>query len=1432
MSILTKPYELSVWEDVWENGKFVEKRLGIIGSNEITAQGRAFEPTLTTNVNGEKKLSFKMYKQYTDVITGEVIKNPYSDWLLSERKVKLKYKSEWYDFIIKNISEDSSTHLCTYQLEDALVQELSKNGFGIVLDAELMNNIGTASELAEKVLKETDWEVSSEFFVETIEESLVYLKTTKDLNVKKILDQTDLSKGVGEEDATLPKGSTILAFYSSCTSKPYRFQFIYVGSDSIKKDENRFIINENCQYYYDVGAEAKYTVENTAYNFYLPDGFKTTTVTEFAGANGVTVSGEYRGRRYGFSQKSQFVPVLNRYVNVYKDSSDKEVYGYLNTEYKSPALTQNIITSANFKSASGWTGTKLNSDGLATVETAYVYYQPISDPSVDGMLCDGLTLLTGGTDFKELEKCWPCLKIFFDNGKGCVVNSGPFDNRISLENMEVGDKYALKATLLYEWGDDITDNFDFLLGEYTYNPDTNSYVLDTSKIEFSSAEKEGDSDYYIFTVNESSYSKETFKKNSQVRLAITPREQIDKAYLKDIQLFKVVYDDNGKMITPEEQVEDSTLENRVIENNYYYFNPSDVNPNNINSITSPDQLVPLAREKKLSYSTYKPVFNGDAEKVRTINAKESNYFNILQSIAETFNCWLSLDIERAEDGNGGIAKKSVVFRNYVGKDNYAGFRYGVNLKNIKRTYESKKIVSKLIVKENKNEFAPNGFCTIARAKSNPIGENCIYDFQYYFNTGLLLARSYLDTIYVMNGAKGADINGDPTDTNLQGYFPRIKKINNKIAKLQDLYNNASRDLAVYKAELETAVTGYDAATYGLEQAQESYRKITGVPIGDKASSESTNTFNERSDVKKILTDYLTYATNLNIYGEKKTKYSTLVNKLEIKKANTQSGIRIQLEYKQKLNELFFTQYSRFIQEGTWISEEYVDDEKYYADALSVLYTSCYPQVAYSIDVADLDFQSKYEHFTYQVGDKTFIEDPDFFGEGIRTEIIVTETIENLDDGTKNKIKVQNFKNQFQDLFQRITATVQQAQYNSGSYEKAVALAEANQERKNQFVTDAMMSAEARLMTAGQQSVTWGNDGITVRSVDSPCDAIRMVGGAILLSKQDKNGLQKWVTGVTSDGVSANLITAGVINAGEISIMNYNEPLFRWDAFGLSAFQTGTVEGDFGTVISEIDSTKFVRFDKYGIYGIDEKGGVDGMNWHPENQDVIDEKATFALTWEGLKISGGKDSKVEARIGRLGNNIIDVTKNNNHVFQVTNDGTVNIKGNIKAKAGEIAGFEIGEEGLIYIGQSFTLEEMAPSGTTGHRTAFGFLATYGIGSGHIAADNADNWTINFQILGRLNYRDLLYKFSMAASPDTYAPPDFLNKIGLPRIQRWRELNSEQVAKIILEIIREYKTEKAWTQLDCFSNLTISHVTFVQNELTEQEVTSNETTNETNS
>jgi phage minor structural protein len=124
-----------------------------------------------------------------------------------------------------------------------------------------------------------------------------------------------------------------------------------------------------------------------------------------------------------------------------------------------------------------------------------------------------------------------------------------------------------------------------------------------------------------------------------------------------------------------------------------------------------------------------------AEKMVTLSVQKSNYFNAIQSLCEIAECWADFEVTHNE--NGEITGKKVYFKRYVGQDNYAGFRYGVNLNSISRQVISTAIVTKLIVPNNVNQHANNGFCSIVRAKSNEIGENYIYDFSYYLNTKML-----------------------------------------------------------------------------------------------------------------------------------------------------------------------------------------------------------------------------------------------------------------------------------------------------------------------------------------------------------------------------------------------------------------------------------------------------------------------------------------------------------------------------------------------------------------------------------------------------------------------------------------------------------------------------------------------------------------------
>jgi hypothetical protein len=71
-------------------------------------------------------------------------------------------------------------------------------------------------------------------------------------------------------------------------------------------------------------------------------------------------------------------------------------------------------------------------------------------------------------------------------------------------------------------------------------------------------------------------------------------------------------------------------------------------------------------------------------------------------------------------------------------------------------------------------------------------------------------------------------------------------------------------------------------------------------------------------------------------------------------------------------------------------------------------------------------------------------------------------------------------------------------------------------------------------------------GLCIRDVQDPFNELRLLGGKILISRRDETGKQVWSLGLSSQGLSADLVTAGILNAGKIMIMNNNEPAFRWD----------------------------------------------------------------------------------------------------------------------------------------------------------------------------------------------------------------------------------------------------------------------------------------------
>lgn len=1467
MSLLLKQYEISYWEDVWDESQkaYIEKRMFVIGASGMETQSRALEPKLVRKTNGEVNFTFKMFYTYNDVLTGEKVNNPFTPFLKNETKIKLNYAGEWFDLLIKNIVEDSTNKSYTYQLVDQHMNELSKNGFNVVLNTELNNNLGTIEKLGTEVMSGTDWGVESEKIVQTLEETLVMLNmpliSHEDWENYDIYQIQDTHKEEGlttiklTED-TVPKkselaGKLVYAFYSSCSGKPYRFQFFFKKSqeynnnnqpvnvyDKFSKDSNRIITDTQCQYYID---GLTYLNTTNSQGVYIPKGWSVDTHENNSSIGNASIfSVLYRGNRYVYAEENEFHAGLNKYVqkfNYEENGIVKECYGYKKTTYIAPTILQNFVTNPDFKTTSGWRGSKFcttnfsDSAHSATIEACALRKDPINgyttsiqdtydtvdiqSKTYESVLMCGNLKYIWGTDIEDERN--KCLQI------GTIINSGPNDFAKNFGNINKGEKYIVKMYFDYV-GKTQNDKYyshldltagnggavvDFRVANYRIDSTLNGY--DHNKFNYPGSAfipENGAANLFIgqssleqleWDAEKSCY---VFYKVVQARESLSAEQYINDKYniflefptatqinsyiiIKDLQFYRAIPKEAGGYYSPEDDI---SIDNLTYNEEWKYF-----------SIVQQD----LRKEEEITFLPdgleVTPILSADGSKQTQVNIKESNYYNAIQTLAEAFQSWPSFETNHDLNGNlipypNKTYSKKIKFRNYVGSPNNVGFHYGINTKNIKRTIDSKQIVSKLIVKPNNNEFAPNGFCTIQRATANSKKDNVLYDFGYYINQGLLKdALALQQDLYIADPQpeKVAEADLEAYYTSADGYYTKIGYINNQLENIGLRLSQYSPLLAQEQTTYNVAHAGYEAANEELTTYIDNFYSIAGFDynnlpgtnliknsdetiIGDgnylvkhyqwidepssydmiecdigndsfkmrpgkkysirldvtpaagvnylglhtnwgykglgssktpcwapvipgqrqivfwtfEAPSEDyeynkgstcidifqredlsdqgvskaigTTFYNivvtrgecpsryyeqDGEDVIKNSTTLTSYLTKITQLTQEKDSYLTQYQTAE-ENINKYNGIFEELiqqqeewtERKKALELAFYSRYARFIQEGTWMDESYMDDNLYYLAAQSVLYNSSKPKVSYNIDVISLAGIPGYELFDFKIGNQTFIEDVEFFGyeangtTPYKEKITITETVENLDDPLKNTIRVQNYENQFQDLFQRITATVQSTQYAEGSYDRAVALAEADEHYKLRFLNDVLNSADLHIQDRGNNvDITNDGRGIIINNIAKGTQ-IRLIGNGIYLSNE-KNEQEEpiWKAGITADGISASLITSGRVDTGAIQIMNGDEPTFRWDTHGITAYDFDNSQSN--TYVSDINVNKGVRFDRFGIYGY---SGINGETWKPQsisnNNDStpnINSYSTFSLTWEGLKVTAEQSNSVAA-----------------------------------------------------------------------------------------------------------------------------------------------------------------------------------------------------------
>ena len=1315
-------YEISLWEDIYIQevdgvpAHYEEEKICVIGSNSLKAQWRAREPKLVENTNGTNTLTFKIFYTYIDTETGEKKENPFLKLLVNERKVKVFWKNKWYNLIIKGIQEDSNGKSITFTCKDQYIHELSKTGFSLTFSNELMNNSGSISELGEKVLKGTDWTlISGDVIRQTVEEPVYVLSDSqvKSFTAKSI-------KG----DIIIPAGAEILVYYSIYQNKSTYFQFHYADKYQTESNSTLIINGESCWIEEVEWDEQSVKLNGTTIltfpnsedirvsSIYRAKRYVKQQLQEFDALTNTycNVYEDEDGRKvYGYigTRTDDATVVVNLLANNgsigftnqegwVQAESVKQTPGWLPQPYElSPELQED------------------NADEFLNGEVkSFLFFEHKSE-NVTGTDNEVRYLNKGvSNNTQYLEDGFSAGEKYIFRYKAAQHDSSTGKVKVGIDGKPImfSPSSRAEAPIVPRFGKYNKNNLTILpitSGEDDYYFSSsfkgvkNNYVPTrdespvSGKTYYTKNEK---SEYISFTGTNFDINTRYYELEKWIEFKLTCNYSISKkdiyttyfdfifgvdrsCWLQEAQLFKETFgeDENGVEV----RLEPNTINGTMIaqpEYRYYYVDET----RGLTELKKEEDigwiyvgLVDIGNFDSANDENYPngvpkltPIYPDNAfEKIRSIEAKNSNRFNILQTLAETFESYPVFEIKNDPetgrliyDEATGLPYKTVTFKESIGEETGLTFVYGIDLKTISRTINSDQIVTKTIVLDNNNQYAKNGFCTIKRATDNQSKANYILNFDYYISHGLI---------------DGGKLNMDLYDTSLGslGLYYNLGRLNSEYDRISELKSLKKTELEKFEAQIKVYEGYLEAADEEIVKIITNIKTLTQLDTITLKEVKKWLKTNDMQEVKDYVYSWVNINNNSLQYGEildSLERAATIVEN-EIKnyeksldnESEEEPGLLQQIEV---LEEKFYKKYSRFIQEGSWNSEEYIDDNLYYLDAKSVSYTSSRPQVQYNISVLRLSSLEDFRGKIFKLGDIAAIQDTEFFGyvpssnpkTPYKEKVLISEITSNFDSPENDSLKIQNYKTQFEDLFQRITATTQSLQYASGEYQKAAAVVESDGSIKPALIQNAISINESLMINFQNNAITQDSTGITLTDKSNPNRKVKITSGGIIFT----NDGSTWKTGIDADGIRSDYLTTGSINADKIMIYSGHYPTFRWSSSGLDAYAFGE---------NGVQFNRFVRFDQYGIYGI---GGINSEVeniWKPTGESDIWDTAQFGMTWRGFFVKNHEDNgwvevssendiaifkndleEPKIKIGRLGKSVIDGVEKTIYGIKIADD----------------------------------------------------------------------------------------------------------------------------------------------------------------------------------
>ena len=274
----------------------------------------------------------------------------------------------------------------------------------------------------------------------------------------------------------------------------------------------------------------------------------------------------------------------------------------------------------------------------------------------------------------------------------------------------------------------------------------------------------------------------------------------------------------------------------------------------------------------------------------------------------------------------------------------------------------------------------------------------------------------------------------------------------------------------------------------------------------------------------------------------------------------------------------------------------------YNDAVKTSHKYAVPQITYSISVLDISSLDDYKEYKPILGQKVPIYDAEMGLIGYQG--IITSISKVLEKPEETNIEIATYQSRFEDIFQKLTSTMTEVKYNEeGLFNAADAITDYGTVKEEVF-QKSLDDNNYKIQLGTHNDITIDKkSGITLVDNDDQ-SAVKIIGNGIFLTDNYVGNTSKWKTGITGNGINANVLTAGNIDTKNINIWNASEGQIRfiWNEQGLFAYAPQGING-----VSTSTTQDFVDYNKYVKFNYDGLKFKDG------------DRSALSLGWDGLKM---------------------------------------------------------------------------------------------------------------------------------------------------------------------------------------------------------------------